>query len=92
MKFFFTFMLMLYVPISLSSNRNCLKEKSQVEKNICMLFERDQAIGRLMTEVTIWCANKNKENVKEPLGGLNYSMLLDECMAKKLNDLARGFL
>ena len=40
-----------------------------------------------MIEITKWCADKDE--IKESLGGSIYPMLLDECMAKKLDKLAK---
>ncbi len=52
-----------------------------------MAFERDQAVGRLMTKVTEDCAKDDE--VKDAKGGSIYPMLVDECMAKRLDRLAK---
>lgn len=87
MKLLLALIFAFYAPYSLAKVNECYKEISQADKNECMLFERDRAVGRLMIEITTWCADKDE--VKESLGGSIYPMLLDECMAKKLDKLAK---
>jgi hypothetical protein len=76
-----------FASLSFAGTKECHIEVTQAEKNECMLFERDQAVGRLMIKITKWCAEKDE--VKESLGGSIYPMLLDECMARKLDKLAK---
>ncbi len=78
---------LLLSTLSFAKIKDCYKEVSQAEKNECMLFERDQAVGRLMTAVTESCATEDE--VQESRGGSIYPMLLDECMTKKLDHLTK---
>lgn len=80
-------MSLLFSSLSFARTKECHAEITQADKNECMLFERDRAVGRLMIEITKWCADKDE--IKESLGGSIYPMLLDECMAKKLDKLAK---
>jgi len=76
----------LLIPILSSAKFNdCYKEVTQADKNECMLYERDLAVGKLMEEVTTYCSKQDE--IKEAKGGSIYPMLVDECMAKKLNQL-----
>jgi hypothetical protein len=79
--------LLLFSSLSYASIRDCHREITQSEKNECMAFERDQAVGRLMTKVTEDCAKDDE--VKDAKGGSIYPMLVDECMAKRLDRLAK---
>ena len=79
--------LLLFSSLSYARIIDCHSEITQSEKNECMAFERDQAVGRLMTKVTEDCAKD--EEVKDAKGGSIYPMLVDECMAKKLDRLTK---
>jgi len=87
MKILFVFTLLFCSFLTLASPRDCYKEQNQSDKNECMLFERDRAVGRVMTEVTEYCADQDE--IRAAQKGTHYLMLLDECMAKELNNLAR---
>jgi hypothetical protein len=71
-----------------ASLRDCYRQVSQADKNECMMFEKDRAIGRFMKELTQKCAGN--EEIKDSKGGTIHSMLLDECMINKLDDLAEA--
>lgn len=78
---------LLISSLSYARIKDCHKEITQAEKNECMLYERDLAVGRLMTKVTEYCAKT--DDVKEAKGGSIYPMLVDECMAKTLDRLTK---
>lgn len=83
-------LLLLALSISqpaLASLRDCYRQVSQADKNECMMFEKDRAIGRFMKELTEKCAKD--EEIKESKGGSIHSMLLDECMVEELDDLSK---
>ena len=80
-------LLFIYSSLGFAKVRTCYREITQAEKNECMLFERDQAVGRLMTKVSEYCAKT--EAVREAKGGSIYPMLLDECLAKTLDRLTK---
>ena len=52
------------------------------------MLQRHNSVGRLMAKITRWCAEK--EELKESIGGSIYPMLLDECMANKLDYLSKN--
>ncbi len=80
--------LVLFISHStLASLRDCYRQVSQADKNECMMFEKDRAIGRFMKELTKKCAQD--EEIKESKGGSIHSMLLDECMIEELDDLSK---
>ena len=80
-------MSLFFSSFSYAKVNDCYKEISQAAKNECMLFERNKSVGRLMAKITRWCADK--EELQESMGGSIYPMLLDECMAKKLDYLSK---
>ncbi|MBA2405922.1 MAG: hypothetical protein H0V66_14190 [Bdellovibrionales bacterium] len=80
-------LLLLLSPLGFTREQDCRKNDSWAEKNECMAFERDQAVGRLMTKVTEDCAEESK--VEDSEGEREYQMVLDECMVKKLDDLSK---
>lgn len=67
---------------------DCLKEASQADKNECMSYERDKAVGELVKKVTEKCT-KDLE-LEESEGGSIYPMLLDECLAKEFRSLKKS--
>jgi uncharacterized protein YecT (DUF1311 family) len=80
--------IIIFVLISLPSFadvKDCHRQVSQADKSECMMFEKDRAIGRLMTEITKECAEKKE--IRESKGGSIYPMLIDECMIKEINSL-----
>jgi hypothetical protein len=80
-------MSLFFSSFSFAKFNECYKEISQAAKNECMLFERDKSVGKLMAKITKWCADK--EELKASVGGSIYPMLLDECMAKKIDYLSK---
>lgn len=85
--------LLLLIPLfisqtALASLRDCYRQVSQADKNECMMFEKDRAIGRFMKELTEKCAED--EEINESKGGSIHSMLLDECMIEELDDLSKA--
>ena len=84
--------LLLIVLTFLSFNtfaglQDCRRQVSQADKSECMLFEKDRAIGRLMTEITKSCAERSE--IKESKSGSIYPMLVDECMIQEINTLLK---
>lgn len=70
-----------------ASVQDCYRQITQADKNECMTFEKDRAIGRFMAAITKKCA-RDKE-VRESAGGTLQSMLLDECLINELQDLTQ---
>lgn len=83
----FLILMLLFTTSIFANTLDCYKEVTQADKNECMAFERDQAIGRLVKNVTEKCADENE--ISDSQGGSIYPMLLDECMAKEFNKLAK---
>ena len=79
--------LVLYSSFALAKISDCHREISQADKNECMTFEKDRAIGKLMKRVTEYCAEKDQ--VSDSKGGSIYPMILDECMTKELLELTQ---
>ena len=82
--------LVLALLVSLNSfagTKQCHRELSQADKNECMAFERDKAVGTLMTRVTEYCSHDSE--IQEAKGGSIYPMLLDECMTRELLGLVK---
>jgi hypothetical protein len=71
------------------SKQNCLREITQAEKNECMTLLKNEAIGDLVTVISIYCSHKKV--IKESEGGTIYPMLLDECMEKEFRRLIKAF-
>ena len=86
MKYLLLFCLLLFGSNLYASVTDCYGYLDQREKDECMSFERDQAVGHLMTSIGVYCSEK--ESVKKSQGKKSHSMKIDECMAKELEDLA----
>lgn len=80
-------LLSLFSLNSFAGLQDCHRQVSQADKSECMLFEKDRAIGRLMSEITKSCALRAE--IRESKGGSIYPMLIDECMVKEINELSK---
>jgi hypothetical protein len=87
MKSLLFILALIFSFTSLAKIHDCYKEETQENRNECMLFERDKAVGQLMAVVTKSCANRIGEQTTKTEA--IYPMLLDECMANELSELAR---
>lgn len=81
----------LYLPLfaQAMSSKECTKKITQAEKNECMALLKDEAIGNLVRNVSIYCSEKNE--IKESEGGTIYPMLLDQCLEEEFRHLNRIF-
>ncbi len=79
--------LVFYSSLSMAKTSECYREVSQADKNECMAFEKNKAIGKLMKKVTEYCADKGQ--VSDSKGGSIYPMVLDDCMTKEILELAQ---
>lgn len=84
----FIALILLYSSASFANVRDCDSEMDQEERNECMAFERDRAVGKLMSKVTKECAGELEDRDAED--DANYPMLLDKCMTKKLLKLSES--
>jgi hypothetical protein len=80
--------LLFLISSSFANTDSCEQEVTQVEKNECMIFERNKAIGDLMKKVTIRCSRTPE--LKAAKGGSIYPMLLDECIEKEVRRLVES--
>jgi len=71
------------------SKQDCLSEITQSEKSECMTLLKNEAIGDLVSVVSVYCSHKKE--IKESEGGTIYPMLLDECMEKEFRGLVKTF-
>lgn len=79
--------LLLTITSVQASRRDCYRQITQADKNECMMYEKDRAIGRFMATLTKKCAGRPE--VKEASGGTLQSMLLDECLIEELNEMEK---
>lgn len=74
MRILISMIFTLLTCTTFASTTDCYQEEDPRDKRDCMIFERDQAIGRLMSKLTRSCEAEAE-------------WMVDECMAKKLDEL-----
>lgn len=82
---------MLFFPLlgRPHSPTECQKKITQAEKSECMELIKDEAIGDLVTHITVYCSEKKE--IKESEGGTLYPMLLNQCLEKEFKHLDKIF-
>jgi hypothetical protein len=81
------YLIIFLVSFAHASVRDCYRQITQADKNECMTYEKDRAIGRFMAALTKKCSREKE--VKESAGGTLQSMLLDECLIRELREVTQ---